>query len=108
MAYLKRKMKDIVPKNQRFLQAKKLMNEVPDEKYLMVKVATILESMGATLRKELRNLLHIELRNRQLVVQILNTKTKINQSFCIVGKYVDYCCSASQFFFEIFEQQMHC
>lgn len=43
----------------------------------MVKVTTILGSFEATLREELCNLLveDIELMNRPMLVQILNTKT---------------------------------
>lgn len=94
-AYLKRKSQGYRPKKSKILtqeQVERFMNEAPDEKYLMVKVATIFGLFGACRREELCNLLveDIEVTNKSLIIQIPNTKTKVSRSFCIVGKYVDY------------------
>lgn len=95
IAFLKRKNEGYSPKKSKtltFEQVQRFINEAPDEKYLMVKVATIFGIYGACRREELCNLLieDIELINKTLIVQIPNTKTKISRSFCIIGKYIDY------------------
>lgn len=95
MAYLKRKSEGYRSKKSKILtheQVENFLNEAPDEKYLMVKVATIFGLFGACRREELCNLLveDIEITNKSLVIQLPNTKTKVSRSFCIVGKYVDY------------------
>uniref|UniRef100_A0A1Y1M608 Tyr recombinase domain-containing protein n=1 Tax=Photinus pyralis TaxID=7054 RepID=A0A1Y1M608_PHOPY len=95
IAFLKRKNEGYSPKKSKtltFEQVQRFINEAPDEKYLMVKVATIFGIYGACRREELCNLLteDIELAGTSLIVQIPNTKTKISRSFCIIGKYVDY------------------
>lgn len=96
IAFLKRKNEGYRPKKSKILtleQVERFINEAPNEKYLMIKVATIFGLFGACRREELCNLLmeDIEVMHQSLVIQVPNTKTKISRSFCIVGKYyVDY------------------
>jgi hypothetical protein len=71
----------------------RFLNEVPDAKYLMVKVAIIFGLFGGLRREELCKLTvdDIEELEDSLLVRISDTKTNVNRSFCIVGSYVTYC-----------------
>lgn len=57
----------------------------------MLQVAVIFGVMGACRRQELHTLLYENVQdlNGTLLVQIMNTKTKINRTFTVTGKFYD-------------------
>lgn len=57
MACLKRKTNNIIPEILRHEQVERFMNEGPDKKYLMVKIATIFGLFKTSRWKDLCNLL---------------------------------------------------
>lgn len=95
IAFLKRKSVGYRPKKSKILTREhidRFVNEGPDTKYLMVKVATIFGLFGACRREELCKLTvdDIEELEESLLVHISDTKTNIQRSFCIVGSYISY------------------
>lgn len=95
VAFLKRKSVGYRPKKSKILtreQIDRFLNEAPDTKYLMIKVATIFGLFGACRREELCKLSvdDIEETIQSLLIHISDTKTNIQRSFCIVGHYVNY------------------
>jgi integrase len=96
IAFLKRKNVGYRAKKSKVLKREhidRFLNEAPDAKYLMAKVATIFGLFGGLRREELCKLTvdDIEELEDSLLVRISDTKTNVNRSFCIVGSYVTYC-----------------
>lgn len=95
IAFLKRTSIGYRPKKSKILTREhidRFVNESPDMKYLMVKVATIFGLFGALRREELTKLTvdNIEELGDSLLVHLSDTKTYIQRSFCIVGSYLTY------------------
>lgn len=95
IAFLKRKSVGYRPKKSKIFTSEQIntfLNEAPDTKYLMIKVASIFGLFGACRREELCKLTldDIEKSENSLLIHILETKTNVRRSFCIVGSYMNY------------------
>lgn len=84
IAFLKRKSVGYRPKKSKIFTSEQIntfLNEAPDTKYLMIKVASIFGLFGACRREELCKLKldDIEKSENSLLIHILKTKTNINE-----------------------------
>ncbi|XP_047986656.1 uncharacterized protein LOC125226654 isoform X1 [Leguminivora glycinivorella] len=92
IAFLKRKSEGYKAKKAHTFSPddlQKFIDNAPDYTYLLSKVAVILGIMGACRRQELHMLKidHILDADNTLVVNIMNTKNRIDRTFTITGKY---------------------
>ncbi|XP_023311992.1 uncharacterized protein LOC111691272 isoform X1 [Anoplophora glabripennis] len=93
-ALLKRKSEGYVGKKAKIYspeQIKTFIDEAPDERFLFLKVAMIFGIMGACRRHELHDLKceNVKDMNGILIINVIETKTKVQRTFTITGKYYE-------------------